>query len=118
MWVFLNNAFVSAVQFDGDPGRLLVRARRREDLGHVFPGVDVQETRNADYRFRCVVQRDELAAAMARSVDDIDYTNFKRSVSDFERHEAYVAVWSVMLEYQHAVDRRNPAERTIKRRRA
>ena len=39
MWIFLNNAFLSIVDKGGDGSTLLVRARRKDDIGRVFPEV-------------------------------------------------------------------------------
>lgn len=102
MWVFLNNAFFSAVVDRSDKtGRtLVVRGRRKGELQKVFRDVKVETTPLADYRFRARVSRDELAAALAREVGRINYVNFKDSVDDKPRHDAYLRVWSAMFSYQ------------------
>jgi len=100
MWIFLNDAFLSIVDKDGDGTTLLVRARRPGDLERVFPNASVQETPYNDYRFRARVPRSEVAQAMAQAVECLDYPNFKGSVVDHQRHDAYLRVWSVMHHYQ------------------
>lgn len=103
MWVFLNNAFLSIVQDKGDANMLMVRARLRGDLQRVFsfPDMKVLETPPpADYRFRCSVERWRVSDVLRVAVGDIDYTNFKKSVPDQRRHDAYLRVWSEMSREQ------------------
>jgi hypothetical protein len=103
MWVFLNNAMISAVKHREEPGKLMVRARLRGDLEAVFPDLadKVKETPNADYRYRIVVSRAQMQLAMTEALDGIDYPDFKGSVPNHFRHETYYGVWSVMHRAQH-----------------
>lgn len=96
MWVFLNNAFLSIVEYRDDPDCLLVRARAGDDIGRVFPGFEVNETPQADYRFRAVIPRAEVANQLAAQVEAINYPNFKSTVRESVRHKAYMRVWSEM----------------------
>jgi len=96
MWIFLNDAFLSIVDKDGDGTTLLVRARREGDLERAFPGADVHETRDHDYRYRAQVNRETVAQAIADLVRHVDYSNFKSTVRDPARHAAYMGVWEVM----------------------
>lgn len=100
MWIFLNDAALSIVQDRLDARRLLVRARVRGDVERVFPDADVVETPEADYRFRAFVSRAKVKKAAAAMVAAIDYPNFKGSVAELERHDAYMGVWSVMRSLQ------------------
>lgn len=100
MWIFLNNAFLSIVDTDGDGTTLLVRARRRGDIERIFPSVEVRETPGRDYRFRAQIGREQVAETMAEAARCIRYPNFKNSVAEHLRHEAYARVWSVMHHYQ------------------
>lgn len=112
MWVFLNDAYLSAVEDKDDASHLMVRARLRGDLQRTFPfaWLKVMETPNGDYRFRARVPRGKFEAAMVDAVRRIDYTNFKNSVSDTPRHNTYLRVWQVMLEAQRAgIERDKPA---------
>lgn len=38
--------------------------------------------------------------AMAQAVEDLDYGNFKGSVADPARHDAYLDVWTQMVRAQ------------------
>ena len=106
MWVFTNNAFVSAVAHRTRPGFLMVRARVRGDLETFFScltsPVEVTETDHADYRFRCVVDKASFLRCLVDTLAAVDYDNFKNSIphAEVERHDAYMGVWSVMLRYQ------------------
>lgn len=102
MWLFTSNSFLSIVEHDHDPSLLHVRARLAGDIQEVFPGADVIETPTADYRFRTSLPRERVAEAMARMVREIDYTNFKNSVSDPNRKDHYIKVWEVMWRAQHS----------------
>ena len=100
MWIFLNNAFLSIVDKGGDGTTLLVRARKDGDIQCVFPDSQVKETPGNDYRFRARVNRDQVARAISDSVQGITYPNFKGSVKERRRHDAYMDVWSVMHRFQ------------------
>jgi len=104
MWLFLNNAALSIVESRDDDGILLVRGRVQGDIEAIFPGHAVHETPNADYRYRAYIDRDTVADAAARAVYNINYPNFKGSVVDVDRHDAYLGVWGVMKREQ---DRRH-----------
>ncbi len=100
MWIFLNNAFLSIVDKGGDGTTLLVRARKAEDIQRTFPGAKVEVSPNNDYRFRSRLDREVVALALAESVRQITYPNFKGSVSEHDRHEAYMDVWQAMYRFQ------------------
>ena len=100
MWVFLNNAFLSIVQHRDDNSQLLVRARIASDIERVFPDAKTFTDNHADYKYRAVIPRAEVAKAMATQVEGINYDNFKNSVHDTSRHDAYLGVWSVMSRTQ------------------
>lgn len=108
MWIFLNNAFLSVVDPKGAYGggtgpisqTLLVRSRIPGDIEAVFPKAKVIETPERDYRFRALIDRTEAANAMAAAVMALDAGNFKGSVKDRNRHDAYSGVWGVMNQEQ------------------
>ena len=100
MWIFFNNAFLSIVDKGGDGTTLLVRARQEGDIQAVFPDAQVELTPHNDYRFRARIDREDVALAVAASVRAITFPNFKGSVKDRKRHDAYMGVWQVMHRYQ------------------
>jgi len=101
MWIFLSGSFLSIVD-KGDPSgqTLLVRARRAGDIERVFPLADVGKSKRTDYRYRARIDREEVALRVADEVRGIDYPNFKSTVREHDRHDAYMAVWKAMYGYQ------------------
>lgn len=100
MWVFMIDAMLSIVRHRDLPQFMMVRARLRGDIERVFPNATVVETPVADYRFRATIPAREVAMALAESAMNIHYENFKASVKDPHRHDAYMGVWSVMYREQ------------------
>lgn len=100
MWIFMNEAFISVVYKDGDGTQLLVRARRAGDIERVFPQAVVRHTPRNDYAYRALVDIESIAQRMANAIRAIDYSNFKASVRERDRHDAYLDVWGAMHAYQ------------------
>ena len=114
MWLIFNDAFLSVVDFDKgkdsqkrdnpDNQLLLARARRREDLERCFEraGVvaEIEDRAGADYSFGAVITRTDLKTVLAAQIDDIDYTNFKNSVKENDRHSVYSSCWAVLNKLQ------------------
>lgn len=101
MWVFLSDSFLSIVDKGDKSGRtLLVRGRRKSDIERVFPQAEVIEGGGTDYRYRARIDREEVALRIADAVRRIDFPNFKSSVHEHDRHDAYVRVWDAMYRYQ------------------
>lgn len=96
MWVFLSDAFLSIVADRADPSRLLVRGRLEGDIERVFPRATVQETPQADYRFRAYIARGIVARVLVERILEIDYPNFKATLSDRRRILPYHDVWETM----------------------
>ena len=101
MWIFLSNSFLSIVDKGDDSGKtLLVRARRKGDIERVFPNAAVIEGVGTDYQFRARIDREEVAQRMADEVRSTRYENFKSTVRERRRHDAYMDVWNAMFGYQ------------------
>ena len=108
MWIFLNDSFLSVVvplptdvpaDLQGQDV-LCVRARQRGDIRRVFPGAKEVELPNRDYAFRSYIPRDVVADALAKQVQRLTATNFKDSVKEESRHDAYLDVWLTMCRFQ------------------
>jgi len=101
MWICLNDAFFSIVCIPDDPTKLKVRARFEGDIEEVF-GSDVKviKTPQRDYLYRSFIDRDTVASVLASRVKGIDYPNFKSSVLDDDKHDAYSNVWGAMWDAQ------------------
>ena len=102
MWIVLNNSFLSIVKNRNDENELLVRARVSGDIEKVFNDADVFEDANADYKYRSYLNRKVVANAISEELMNIDYDNFKSSVSkdDNMRNTAYMNVWSALNKMQ------------------
>lgn len=100
MWVCFNDGFVSAVQDRERPRGLVVRARNKRHLAHIFPGYDVVMSPDADYVCRLFIHRTEFAEILGDRVAEIDYDNFKASVKDRRLHRLYANFWHLHAEYQ------------------
>jgi hypothetical protein len=105
MWVYLNNAFLSIVAHRTNPEIILVRARLKGDIERVFPKAVVIESPRNDYRFHADVKRTEVSRVFADLVAGVKYDNFKHSVGEPDRHDAYVKAWEAMANLQR---RRHP----------
>jgi hypothetical protein len=87
VWLMTWLGFFSVVCKSDDVGRgtLTVRARVRSDLealkNHFLPGLgEIVENAGTDYRYRSKALRTDLAKALAKMVEDLDYSNFKDEV--------------------------------------
>lgn len=107
MWIFKNDAFVSIVQDRDMPDQLWARARLRGDLEKFFgnpEGLEVIQTDDADYRFRCAIDRHTVKMALIMAVDQLDYENFKGSIPQTKagnrRHDWYLRIWSASMTEQ------------------
>jgi len=102
MWIVMNDSYISAVQDRTNKMNLVVRARVREDLENAFPSLkqDIIESTDSDYRFRLFMTKQFLCGVMNTKIMNIDYDNFKNSVKQNWRHDAYLAIWSVMYKVQ------------------
>lgn len=116
MWIFLNDAYLSIVAQDDDPNLLRVRARVKGDIERVFPGVKTKCTSEADYRYRALIPRKLVAQVLADRLLQIDYPNFKNSVAEHDRHDAYLRVWNEMFCFQ-SKRARKPRRRKSRARR-
>ena len=117
MWLFLPHlgffSVVLARQGKGDPGaaldpnRVMIRARIRKHLATLkrrFPAiadVPILESRNADYRYRILLDKKVWVDLMPGLAEDIQYPNFKAAAAEAQgRDDPYVnaltRVWSAM----------------------
>jgi hypothetical protein len=115
MWVFRNDAFVSAVQDRKDAGHLWVRGRVAGDverfMGWRTGDRRVAVTPEGDYLYRARVGREAFTEALICAVDEVTYDNFKGSIAPTKkgnrRHDAYLRVWGVLVDYQTQLVKRS-----------
>jgi hypothetical protein len=100
MWLFFSESFVSVVADHDDPKKLLVRARVQGHIETLFPAAKVFKATGSDYLFRALISRKTVKQVVADQLENIQYDNFKNTVGDWELHNSYLKVWSVMHELQ------------------
>ncbi len=108
MWIFLKDAFFSIVTCPNNHRLLTVRARVEGDIERVFARAKIYATPDRDYAFRAFIPRHVVARAIAHEVMTIEASNFKASVTEDFRHDAYLRVWGAALSLQ---DRRKVSNR-------
>lgn len=103
MWIASKDGFVSIVQNRDLMDTLMVRARVKKDLLSLFAEERIVETPEADYRFRVLVPKREMANMLAERIMDINYPNFKSEIVGIQEQRdklsAYHDIWSVMWNY-------------------
>lgn len=84
MWIFTPLGFFSVVEHRDNACNVLIRARDKKHLTALIDRmqwtVSIQDTPDADYQCRIVVEKDDWAAALHVLAHDIEYTNFKAAV--------------------------------------
>lgn len=100
MWIFMNDAMLSIVTDPRNPDQLTVRARAKGDIERVFDRARVFKTPLRDYAYRAYIPRRVVAAVLSKRIHDIDAANFKSSVRENDRHDAYADCWSAMMRFQ------------------
>ena len=110
MWIVMNNSFLSIVKDRDKKDRLLVRARVEGDIERVFPKAKVKTNLGSDYKYRAFIPKCIVSKAIKKSIENIDYDNFKNSVplDDSFRHDVYLEVWSKLLALQHGKNQYYP----------
>jgi hypothetical protein len=98
MWILLNNSFLSIVEHRSSRKLLLVRARVKGDIERIFKSAEVTENGGTDYQYRALLPREVVQAAIMREISGIHYPNFKSSVLERFRHDAYMNVWTSLYE--------------------
>jgi hypothetical protein len=106
MWIITSFGFFSVVEKPSDrhAGTVTIRGRVKSDLEKMKSKYlremgPIIENGGTDYRYRATVSRTDFAAAMEEIAADIDYSNFKSSVSakqGQQRAHVYEEVWSVL----------------------
>lgn len=112
MWIMSKCGFFSVVEHRQDRDLVIVRARVRKHLERLSEHnpvvtLQIQETPDADYRFRSLVKKDDWAELAFWMAGDVDYPNFKAAAcEDMAGYEkpAYAKflnhVWHAGMEMQ------------------
>src|SRR3990172_4528985 len=83
MWLMTIYGFYSIVRKHGSEYRVL--SRERKDLENLVQGVPlphagIMENDHTDYRFRIIVKKEDVLAALRFLGDTLDYSNFKNTI--------------------------------------
>ena len=107
MWILMNESYFSIVKNKNKKDSLLVRARVKGDIEKVFPKAHVIENAGTDYKYRTFLPKWVVSKAIKKSIEQIDYDNFKNSVplEDTARHDVYFDVWLNLLALQEPTNR-------------
>jgi hypothetical protein len=103
MWLLTKKSFVSVVQHRTQPDDVLVRARDKSHLARLFPKKQIQEDAEADYRYRLIVPKKELAKVVSDYImQNLNYDNFKaaQDMDDPAWTRFLHAVWKEGLRLQ------------------
>jgi hypothetical protein len=98
MWLFFSDAFLSVVDNREKKGFLTVRARFKDHISNVFPEAEVVTDRWHDYYYRAYVTRERVAEAVQARIMELDYPNFKQSITNDAYHAGCIKVWQAMYE--------------------
>ena len=108
MWLVTKIGFFNIIQYDEDKADdlLTIKARSKEDLLNTqkyLPDiVEIEESSEADYRFRLKAPKLAVAGMIAALVEGIDYRLTKPSISKSfpERARLYFNVWDTLYHIQ------------------
>lgn len=111
MWAFTKLGFFSVVEDNENRALVKVRARVKEDIKSLreyarakgIKNLRLQQTPEADYRWRMSMVKKDWAKIVAMLALEISYGNFKNEVlTDHQapRGRAYMDVWLTMVRFQ------------------
>jgi hypothetical protein len=101
MWVFTQTGFLSAVRHRDEADTLVVRSRDRESIQAIadFAAADIVKHAGSDYPYRTFVKEESWKGFLLKSVEELDYTNYKNRMHDLRDDNfcsALSNVWLVM----------------------
>ncbi|ERM80782.1 hypothetical protein P872_20990 [Rhodonellum psychrophilum GCM71 = DSM 17998] len=103
MWIASTFGFISIVQHWDQTDTFLVRARLKKDLQLLFDDKRILEIPSADYRYRVLVKKQEMADVLVKMIKDIDYPNFKNEIASLpeqrDKLSAYHEIWGLMKDH-------------------
>lgn len=94
----MTNKGLLSIVADNDSDQLLVRARQKELLPEFFEAQRIWIDETADYPYRVLCHRLEMADILRIICQQIDYGNFKNSVNDPTLKRAYTSIWGIMAQ--------------------
>jgi hypothetical protein len=111
MWLATQHGFYSIVR--KADARFHVRARVHDDLLNLLRlvglQVPIEESPLTDYRYRIIVDAEQLARIMAAIALDLDYPNFKQRIAQRSdqraKLQAFHEIWELMAQLQETTPR-------------
>lgn len=108
MWLICEYGFYNVVSQTGDKerGLLTIKARDRRDLEIIrtviASATRIEESADADYRFRMKAPKEDVVVLMAAITDRIDYPKTKPRIAELypDRAMIYLDVWSELCSIQ------------------
>ena len=106
MWIFTKDGFFSVVQKPEQKGTkwVTVRSRNKKDLVALLHSIHVDAKidhfAGTDYQVRMVISKSKLKKYLSKTVEYINYDNFKHEVQmkDPKRASVYSDVWWALLD--------------------
>ncbi len=108
MWLCTNYGFFSVVKLpdyrkeDGDnlpEETFAVRTRVKKHLEQGFPDKKIWEYPFSDYEFRVYCTCQEINKFFLDEIQNVNYTNFKSSVTDKKLHNFFLGIWQLGVSY-------------------
>jgi len=103
MWIFTTKGFVSAIYSNGN---IIIRSRNKQHLKNLFPNEDILET-GKDYPYRITIPKNKFIETMSKEMENINYHNFKDTVSDPFYHQFLTNIWIQGLNYEDTLNVKN-----------
>lgn len=107
-WFLFPDAFVSVVAHNDMPTKVVVRARLPGDIERLLPGAAVEKTPSADYLYRTVADRHQVAEVLAERIRRMTYTNVKKAIpkgDDTGRAFLMNRIWAAGLDAQEDAEK-------------
>lgn len=112
MWLMTRCGFYAIVR--KQENEYHVRSRERKDLENLIQGVPlphaaIVESEHTDYRFRIIVKKEDVLAALRFLGESLDYSNFKNTIdrTPDQKRKPYHEVWRVMADALGAYGRKS-----------
>lgn len=110
MWIICRYGYFSVVKDPENKGNVLVRGRVYQDLQqlrdtYIPDAGDIKNKAGTDYPFYYSVRQDAWAEALNEIAMDIDYTDFKKTITDEAgagRANIYAGVWQELFRLQRS----------------
>jgi len=101
MWIAHSaggGSWISIVAHRSKPDYLMVRARTRDHILSMWPRAEIYTLDVPhDYQYRADILREDVAEALSIYAKNIEYDDYKNSVSDSDLYEALVSIWAIMV---------------------